>query len=142
MSNIPEFPYEQVRFEDFKGEGVNLYVQTLLSDYPTLAKHAKFQAHLSHSIQGLVMQITTWCLAGRIPSDEVIETVEWPDGVWQMFKSLHMPEWFLHKFPVRTKQVNVKKVVNHYFVCPHTLADPSWTHLKFMATGNPQAGRM
>jgi hypothetical protein len=137
---LPEF-YDQA-FEVFNAERVYLYVSGALSDYPALAKNAKFHAHRSVAVENMVMQITTWCVSGRIPDNVTTHKIRYPDGVWQMFKEKYMPHWFTERFPVREKVVEVKETVNHYFVCPHLVTDSQNTHVQFMATGTRQAGRM
>jgi hypothetical protein len=68
--------------------------------------------------------------------------VRYPDGVWQMFKENHTPYWFKRRFPVRMKEVNITKTVNHYFVCPHLSVPEHGEHIRFMATGTPLASRI
>jgi hypothetical protein len=121
---------------------VFLYVQQCLSDYPALKEHAQFKSVQAQTIEQMVLTLTTWCLAGRVPSRTDDVTVEWPDGVWQMFKHRHMPQWYIDKFPVRMAKKVVATATHHYFVCPHLVSDESRMHVKFMATGNPVAARM
>jgi hypothetical protein len=137
---LPGF-YDQA-FEAFNAERVLLYVQGALSDFPGLAQNSKFDAVRSATIQNMVLQIKSWCVSGRIPDLVSTHKVEYPDGVWQMFKDRHMPYWFVKRFPVRMKTVEVKETVNHYFVCPHLVTDPQNAHIQFMATGTRLAGRI
>ena len=128
--------------ESFIAQKVFLYVTQALSDYPGLAQNAKFDAVREAHIANMVMRITTWCVTGRIDDSVTPETVNYPDGVWQMFKHLHMPHWFVRRFPVRMVSKVIEKNRSFYFVCPHLVTDPQGMHVQFMATGTRQAGRM
>ena len=135
MSEAPFYPGDGTAFEAFEAERVHLYVTNMLSDYPGLAASADLKAMRTHAVEATVLQMTAWCVAGRIPDSSYSETIEWPDGVWQMFKSKFMPHWLVRRWPVRMHQVEVTKTVNHYFVCPHLVTDPQSRHVQFMATG-------
>lgn len=126
-------PFESTK--TLTAERVHLYVQSALSAYPALQANAKMSELLDACSAQLVLQLKTWCMAGRIPTRAEEEIIEWPDGVWQMFKQKFMPHWFVERFPVcMTKRV-IQKNVHIYFVCPHTATDPQHMHVKFMATG-------
>jgi len=125
--------------KNFMAEKVFLYVQGCLSDYPALRDNAKLHDMIQAQAHNLVMQITTWCMTGRIPTRIDYETVEWPDGVWQTFKSKFMPWWFVKKFPIRFASKKIEKNIHTYFVCPHLVTSPQGEHVKFMATGDPVA---
>lgn len=130
-------------YTQFDAEKVSLYVQQRLIEagLPGIAQGAKYVAYRMANIDGLVEQIISWCVAGRVPSNSVTKTVEWPDGVWQMFKSRWMPEWFVRRFPVKHVRREIATVVNHYFVCPHTMVDARETHVRFMMTARGSQGR-
>jgi hypothetical protein len=149
MANIPDngpIPNETVHSQSVELEKVHLYAQSyiteMMADYPGLSQNVKLNPIIRSQIGGLVFQMTSWCAAGRVPDTEVVETVAWPDGVWQMFKARIMPEWFTIKFPVRHIERKIKTVVNHYFVCPHIHVPEDRTHIQFMLTGTKMAERM
>ena len=125
--------------EVFEATQVHLYVSQALSDYPGLAKNVKFDAIRQAHIDNMVMRIITWCVSGRIDDLVSTETVEYPDGVWQTFKALHMPVWFIERFPVRMVKKVIEKNRSIYFVCPHLVTDDRNLHVQFMATGTRQA---
>jgi hypothetical protein len=134
------------RLETFYAETVHVYVQQLLQDYPELAKNARVHCYAHHTTKALALQITSWCLTGRIPTRTEDVTVEYPNGWWQMFKQSFMPQWFTARFPVKMKVIKVQTSTHHYFVCPHVstpaTGDGFKTHIKFMATGTPLSARM
>lgn len=127
--------------ENFVAEKVSLYVQDSLRDWPGLTKNMKVEAVRFHADQ-LILRMHTWCVSGRVEDMNEDQVVEYPDGVWQMFKDRHLPEWFKDKFPIRRVLIKVRKTTNHYFVCPHLVTDSQSAHIQFMATGTPLAGRM
>lgn len=99
--------------------------------------------YLAHSAEQAVLTITTWATSGRIKDRERTITVEYPDGVWQMWKQKFAPRWFATRYPVRMKSETHTVEINHYFVCPHVhVPADSTLHLKFMATGQPIASQM
>jgi len=114
----------------------------MMSDYPTLRDNAKIQEIFSQSVKQIVFQMTSWCSSGRIPDMEVWEQVQWPDGVWQMFKSKFMPRWFVEKYPVLMAEKRIKTQTNHYFVCPHIGVPNDRPHIQFMMTGTRTAERI
>ena len=119
----------------FDCERVNLYAQTLLSEYPALANNLNYKEIRQANAEKLVTVLSSWCLSGRIPTRTESVTVEWPDGVWQTFKNQYMPYWFNRKFPVRMKRQVFDTAQHHYFVCPHLVTDKRESHVRFMATG-------
>lgn len=138
-----EFPFlDPTRLETFDAERVSLYVKQMLTEYPGLAENSNLRAYRQAAIDGMVLQLTSWCVSGRIPDSFETEVVEFPDGVWQTFKAMHMPYWFTSKYPVRKIRREIKKTVNHYFVCPHLHTTSQGEHIRFMATGTRVAGRM
>lgn len=143
MASEPKFPLDETfRSETFDAEKVFLYVRSMLDEYPGLQDNSKLSSYRSAVVQNLVLQLTTWCVAGRIPSNETTEHVEWPDGVWQTLKARWMPKWFQERFPIRHIERTFKTRVNHYFVCPHLATKPQGDHIRFMATGTRTAGRI
>ena len=144
MANIPDrFPGygDMMSYEEFSADKVYLYVQEVLSDYPGLAANTKFSAIKDVHIQNLVMRLQTWCVAGRVPSREETETIEYPDGPWQALKEAYAPEWFKAKHPVRMKSIVTKRQTHHYFMCPHLQVDDRNTHIRFMMTSAKSANR-
>jgi len=123
-------------------ERVNLYVQSVLTEYPGLQQSANLAAHLDPNVRNMVLTLKSWCVSWRVPSNEVTEIVEWPDGPWQAFKEKYAPEWWKAKFPVRMHRHSYKTVTNHYFVCPHLVMDERDRHLQFMVIGTRQASQM
>ena len=121
-------------------EKVFLYASRNFAEFPGLKESATV-SYIEHQAQGLVATMRAWCAAGRIPTNERTETVEYPDGVWQMFKHRHLPYWFRKRFPVRMKTERFTITTNHYFVCPHIVMGKQEKHIKFMLTGNPDAYR-
>ena len=145
MSNIRygEMPFDEpVSFEQFTGEPVYLYVQSQLSEYAGLAKNLRISPIVKDQFGNMILQMRSWCISGKIPTNSSSETFKYPDGVWQMFKSKFMPYWFTRKYPVRMHEETYTTSVNHYFVCPHLVTDPQGKHVQFMATGTPTAGRI
>jgi hypothetical protein len=127
----------------FVGEIVRLYVNSELANYPALRDNANFTSYLSAKLSTMLMQITTWCASGKVPLRRDIERVEWPDGVWQMFKSKYLPHWFVLRFPVRMATREVERTIHTYFMCPHVNVPPSNPlHIQFMSTGSHLAQRM
>jgi hypothetical protein len=134
---------EQARITQVTVDKVFLYQKAhLMEDYPGLRDNSQISAVLDACTRQVILTMTSWCAAGRIPDAEVWETVEWPDGVWQMFKSKFMPHWFLRHFPVRNARKNVKTQTNHYFVCPHIHTGDNRQHIQFMVTGTGTAERI
>jgi len=120
----------------FDAEVVNLYVRGVLANYPALAQNAKTSSlMMEQTVKNAVFTITTWCAAGRIPDMVRSETFRYPDGVWQMFKSKYMPEWFTRRFPVKMHEETFEVQRNFYFVCPHLETPERGPHIQFMATG-------
>lgn len=132
---------ERAQVEALIGEMVNFYTRELMTNYPALAKNVQVEA-IRHMANSLVLTMTSWCWAGRVPSNESTRTIEWPDGVWQMFKERHLPEWFKRIWPVRYHTEEITITTNHYFVCPHLVEDSRERHIQFMATGTKLAGKM
>jgi len=134
------------QIEEFRAERVHFYAQQLLADYPGIANSLELKVVESATIEGLVYMMKGWCLAGQIPGHESTETVRWPDGWWQAWKEQYAPRWIRAKFPVVYAERIVKQTTSIYFVCPHMrvpdYGDGRRTHLQFMATGTPQAGRL
>jgi len=129
-------PDDRVKYDSLIAEQVHVSAQAILADYPALGKNLKIREEIrQHAVEETAMTLVSWCLAGRIPSRTESVTIEWPDGAWQTFKHLHLPEWFVRRFPVRMKSKTVETATHHYFVCPHIVADPQTRHLQFMATG-------
>jgi hypothetical protein len=132
--------------EEFRAQRVHFYAQSLLADYPGLAGSLEVRAIESATIEGLVYTMRAWCLAGQVPGNTSHETVRWPKGWWQAWKDQYAPDWLKRRFPVRYAEKEIEKTVNVYFVCPHVhvpgYGDGMRQHLKFMATGSPQAGRL
>jgi hypothetical protein len=127
-------------FEAFTGEKIGIYMRQSLTEFPAIAESVKLEFIKSQCIDYMIAQITAWCVGGRIPTNEQSKHVRWPDGAWQMFKEVHMPEWFKDKFPVRWHEEEFKVQTNHYFVCPHLVTDSKEHHIQFMATGSRIAG--
>lgn len=130
---------DRVAFRQFVAERVYVYVSEHLSDYPALRENATWKEMIPHAVEGLVLQLQSWCLSGKIPTNHNHFTVEYPDGPWQAFKYKYAPRWLKTKFPVIMHRENVVSTTNHYFVCPHLVTDPTNMHLKFMATGRSDA---
>jgi hypothetical protein len=130
-----------VSIETFTAERVNLYVQKELSEYAGMASNMETEI-LKSVIGSTVYLFKTWCVSGRIEDSYELKSVQYPDGVWQMFKSKYIPRWFVNRFPVRMHREEFKKVLNHYFVCPHLVTDPQSKHVQFMATGTRIASMM
>ena len=126
---------DSIKLETFNAETVHLYVQSAMAGYRGLAQNAQFKAYSQANVDNLVMQITSWCAAGRIPDMVSTVTVEWPDGVWQTFKHKFMPKWFTSCWPVRMAKREIETLHNTYFVCPHLETPDRGPHIKFMATG-------
>lgn len=145
MANVPDGSVlgGWDRYETFDAERVNLYVQAAISEagFPGLADAAKLRAFRQVHIDNMVYQLTSWCVAGRVPSNQETKVIEWPDGVWQMFKARWMPEWFTQRFPVKHIRREIATVTNHYFVCPHLVTDPQQQHVRFMMTAKDSKGR-
>ena len=132
------------RFEQwhqvFTAGQVHLYVQQQLTDYPGLANNSQMKLRVLQDVaDGMVAQIVTWCVAGRVPDCVTHRMIEYPDGVWQMFKQKFMPRWLTRRFPVKNVQIKVVEQVSHYFVCPHLVTDAQNRHVQFMATGSRMA---
>lgn len=148
MANVPDsgpFPNfidERMTMEQVELERCHLYVQSALSDYAALAYNAKLSVMQDQVIRQMVFQMTSWCACGRIPDSVEIEHVAWPANTWQMFKENHAPEWFTSRFPVKYERLEIKKTVNHYFVCPHIRVPDNRPHIQFMMTGTRQAERL
>lgn len=128
-------------------ERLHLYCRSAISkqmmeEYPGLVGNMELTEFKVAQIDSLILQMTSWCVAGRVPSDSLIETVRWPRDAWEMFKDRWMPKWFTDRWPVRYAEREIKTTVNHYFVCPHLVTDPHSQHVKFMATGTQMAGRI
>lgn len=137
------YPMENQIFERFVAEKLPVYAHTVLSQYPLLGGNAEITLRqMSDSADQLVMMIKSWMIAGRIPTNENSHTFSYPDGTWQTFKELHMPNWFKMKWPVRYKRETVTVTTNHYFVCPHLGVSDQGLHVQFMATGTDMAARM
>lgn len=134
-------PYE-LPVEIFEAERVYLYVQQALSDFEGVAANTKVEAIRDAIMHQIVYRLTTWCVAGRIEDSVLTEHFSYPDGVWQTFKEKFMPHWFVGKFPVRKITKEIRKTVNHYFVCPHVKTDAQGKHIQFMATGTRFASMM
>src|SRR5262249_50202607 len=137
MANIPDgsVPFgNMTSYEAFDAERVLLYVQDVLTDYAGLAANTKFSAVRDAHIQNLVMRLQTGCVAGRFPSREETETVEYPDGPWQALKEAYAPQWLKEKWPVRMKSIVTKRQTHHYFMCPHLQVDDKQHHIRFMMT--------
>jgi hypothetical protein len=147
MANIPDgrTPFDfPASYETFDAEKVSLYVQAAVSqDYAGLGSTLKFRSLLQAHVDNMVMQITGWCAAGRIPSNTVTETVEYPDGPWQALWEVYAPEWCKSRWPTKMKSHHIDKVTNHYFVCPHLPFPDSDrdTHIRFMMTARGSANR-
>lgn len=142
---MPNFndPMQPIRLEEFVAQQVHVYAARALTDYPALEHNLEvLPPRLLHNCEDMVMQLRSWMLAGRVPTNEYTETVRWPDGVWQMFKHLHMPEWFKRRWPVRMAERHLAVTTNHYFVCPHLVTDPRERHVHFMATGSDFGARV
>ena len=137
MANVPEENFTDVPseiFKQFTAEKVGIYLQQSFTDFPAVSESAKISYHKA-GLDNMIAQIQAWLVGGKIPSEPQIKIVRWPDGVWQMFKQLHFPEWFKRKFPVRWHTEQFVIQTNHYFVCPHLVTDPQSRHVQFMATG-------
>lgn len=134
---------EQTRYEQVEFDKINLYVQQAITKagFPGLSENTKYRAFLQVNVDNMVMQLLSWCVAGRVPSNATTEYVEWPDGPWQAFKAKYAPKWFLARFPVKNAHKNIDKVTNHYFVCPHLVTDQRETHVRFMMTARESANR-
>lgn len=130
---------DRAYLREFLAERVHLYVSEHLTEYPALQSNTKLQEMVSYSAEGMILQLQSWCMSGKIPSTQEHFTVSYPDGVWQTFKAKFMPHWFKEKFPVKLHLETVVSTTNHYFVCPHLVTDPLNMHVKFMATGSPHA---
>ncbi len=126
---------EYVKFEADK---IFLYALQSMSDYPGLQQNAHLDI-VKDTFGNLVLQMRTWCLAGRIPTRVENKTIRWPDGVWQTFKKKFMPRWFVDRFPVKWESVDVPIETHHYFVCPHIVTGDHAQHVQFMATGTEMA---
>ena len=138
-----EYPFDEMQtVEVFDAEKVSIYVQGVVSrDYAGLGNTLKFRAYRQAQIDNMVMQITGWCAAGRVPSNTATETVEYPDGPWQALWDAYAPLWCKRRWPPRIKSVHVAKVTNHYFMCPHLPTDERNTHVRFMMTARQSSGR-
>jgi hypothetical protein len=126
-------------FRQFEAQRIFLHATKAISDYPALCKNADFKAVVDHSTTGLVLQMRSWCLSGRIPTRTEEKTVHWPSGVWQMFKHKFMPQWFTDRFPVLYESQTLTIETHHYFVCPHLVTEDKGYHVRFMATGTDMA---
>jgi hypothetical protein len=125
----------------FTAEKVGIYIRERLPDFPGVSESAKVEYYKS-AFDGMIAQIQGWLVGGKIPTEPLKKEVRWPDGAWQMFKELHLPEWFKKKFPVRYHTEEFTVQTNHYFVCPHIVTDPREKHIQFMATGTRIASMM
>jgi hypothetical protein len=123
----------------FEAEKIFLYAVRAIADYPGLANNADIKAIIGQASTELVLQMRSWCLAGRIPSRTETKTIRWPNGVWQMFKHKFIPQWFVEWFPVVWDSVEVPIETHHYFVCPHLVMEERSQHVRFMATGTDMA---
>ena len=139
------FPESSVQFKTFEAEKVFIYAQEAMTremvNFPGVSQNAKFDIQRT-MVGQLVYTIKSMLVSGRLKDTGLSKTIQWPDGVWQMFKERHMPEWFKQKFPVRWHTEHFTIETNHYFVCPHIATDPQAHHIKFMATGTRLAGEM
>ncbi len=133
---------ESPAFEIFTAQKVGLYIRENFTNanFPGIAQSAKLQ-FIKCGLHNMVAQMTAWLVGGKVPSDPQIKVIRWPDGAWQMFKELHMSEWFKEIFPVRWHTEEFTVQTNHYFVCPHLVTDKQGDHIQFMATGTPLAGK-
>lgn len=142
MSNVPDYRLpadEMMTFKMFTAEKVGIYIREKLSDFPGVAESAKLEYYKTQC-DGMILTISSWLVGGKIPSESQHKIVRWPDGAWQTFKELHLPQWFKNKFPVRWHTEDFIMYTAHYFVCPHLVTDPQARHVQFMATGTNYAG--
>jgi hypothetical protein len=144
MANDPYDPLfdPMAHMEVFEAEKVSLYVQGVVGrEYAGLGSTLKFQPIIRAQVDNMVMQILGWCVAGRVPSNTMTETIEYPDGPWQALWEAYAPEWCKRRWPTRMKQVHVSKLTNHYFMCPHLQVNDRDTHVRFMMTAQKSAGK-
>src|ERR1700693_3426288 len=94
-------PNLQMSVETFTAEKVHLYVRQLVSEYDAIASSAKLSSYLETITRQMALTLTCWMAGGKVPSEPRTKIVRWPDGTWQMFKEVHLPEWFKRRFPVR-----------------------------------------
>lgn len=85
---------------------------------------------MSHSF---VVQLRGWMAGRKMPISTELGYVDYPAGVWQMFKDKFLPAWFKARFPVRKTRVSYVKTTNEYSLCPHIAGDSRNSgHLEFM----------
>lgn len=128
-------------FEVFTGEPVAIYLRERLSEYPGVSESAKVE-FIKTVMDVMIVEIKAWMTSGKIPSENQMKDVRWPDGAWQMFKESHLPEWLKKRFPTRWHIETIVTQVSHHFVCPHLVTDSRSSHIQFMATGTPFAARI
>jgi hypothetical protein len=144
MVETPSGPndYRRMMDEVFTAERVLLYTQGLSSEFPALSRNARFSSHLDSVGHNLVLTMQSWMWAGRVPTNEQTERLEYCDSVWQLWKQKFAPSWIKKRWPVKRVSVETSRQTNHYFVCPHLVFDNQSTHIKFMATGTRQASKI
>lgn len=145
MANIPEgYPFdprETSQFEVFEAEKVHLYIQEMVSqEYPGLGNFSFRSLLLAHA-KAMVLQLTGWCVAGRVPSRKETVTIRYPDGPWQALWEAYAPKWVRRKWPTRMKEEVVTTQTHHYFMCPHLLTQDRNTHVQFMMTAKKSANK-
>jgi hypothetical protein len=82
---------------------------------------------------GFIVQLRGWMLGRKMPVSTELGYVEYPAGVWQMFKDKFLPAWLKARFPVRMTRVSYVKSISEYSVCPHLNSDAARSnHIEFM----------
>lgn len=82
-------------------------------------------------------RMTMRFLAGNVWSEE---RVEWePDGPWQRVRAAVLPDWWLRRRPVKSREM--RRVYEVWHVCPHedllTHREGGMAHLYFMRPKRP-----
>lgn len=108
--------------------------------YPPVGENANIcMRELSNTVDEVLISVNTWILDGHKVDRLESAEIEFPATPWEFWKQLHMPRWFVKRYPVKFRTTFVTKSIHQHYVCPHiNMKDNKYPHIAWMYENSGQ----
>lgn len=100
-------------------ERVHIYL-SMVSSTPMYLQEPQVRVQeLANLADQMAYTLSGWLIGNKFPERSEFETIEYPDGPWEMLKERYAPAWVLEKWPIKMKVVRYENARYRYNICPH-----------------------
>ncbi len=124
--------FADVTFQKVVAERVEVAVRQVLGDLPFVKNSLELSFRAEQATRCLIVELRGFVLGKK--EGRVVVNERWPSDWWQAFRERWFPAWWLRRWPVQYKTLQIDKQC--WRVCPHLdmKADQS-PHVEFLFRG-------